>query len=104
MNEKLLESQPPATRYVSIPIEIEAKQWDGTLDGGRPIIDWAGADADIRWTNEDPQRLIIRTLEGEMKASPTDWIIKGTEGEFYPCKDTVFRRKYRPHYTMLSQR
>lgn len=25
---------------------------------------------------------------------PTDWLMQGMEGEFYPCKDSVFRRKY----------
>lgn len=95
MSETLPESARQPTRFASIPVTITAMQWDGTLDGGRPIIDWAGADADIRWTNETPQRLIIRTLEGDMRANPGDWIIQGTEGEFYPCKDSVFQRKYR---------
>lgn len=102
MAETLLESSDPSTRYVSIPVEIDARQWDGTRESARTIIDWAGADADIRWTNETPQRLVVRTLEGEMKANPTDWIIRGTEGEYYPCKDSVFRRKYRKPTTGIG--
>lgn len=82
--------------YTSIPVTIEARRWDGTIDSGRAIIDWAG-EAEIRWTNETPQRLRIYTLEGEMAANPGDWIIKGTLGEYYPCKDAVFQAKYRPH-------
>ncbi len=39
--------------------------------------------------------LDIKTLEGVMHASPGDWIITGTEGEQYPCKPSVFARKYR---------
>jgi hypothetical protein len=39
--------------------------------------------------------LIVLTLEGEMVAEPGRWIIRGTEGEFYPCIDTVFQRKYK---------
>lgn len=42
------------------------------------------------------QFLIIATPEGEMRANFGDWIIRGTEGEFYPCKDSVFKRKYEP--------
>lgn len=38
----------------------------------------------------------IRTLEGIMHAKPGDWIIRGTEGELYPCKPSVFERKYEP--------
>lgn len=103
MPETLLEFPDPSTPYVSIPVEINAKQWDGTRESARKIIDWAGEDADIRWTNETPQRLIVRTLEGEMKANPTDWIIRGTEGEHYPCKDTVFQRKYRKRPTPSTE-
>lgn len=40
--------------------------------------------------------LFIHTLEGDMKASPGDWIIKGLRGEFYPCKPDVFEQKYEP--------
>lgn len=40
--------------------------------------------------------LYIDTLEGRMLAEFGDWIIKGTEGEFYPCKDVVFKKKYEP--------
>lgn len=38
--------------------------------------------------------LEIRTLEGTMKASCGDWIIKGINGEFYPCKPDIFEKTY----------
>lgn len=38
--------------------------------------------------------LIIQTKEGEMKAMPNDWIIKGVNGEFYPCKPDIFEKTY----------
>jgi len=38
--------------------------------------------------------LLIPTLEGDMKAMPNDWIIKGVNGEFYPCKPDVFHKTY----------
>lgn len=38
--------------------------------------------------------LIIETLEGDMIASPCDYIIKGVKGEFYPCKPDVFEQTY----------
>ncbi len=38
--------------------------------------------------------LIISTLEGEMKAMPGDWIIRGVSGEFYPCKPDIFEKTY----------
>ena len=36
----------------------------------------------------------IKTLEGTMWAKKGDWIIKGVNGEFYPCKDDIFKKTY----------
>ena len=38
--------------------------------------------------------VIITTLEGDLTASPGDWIIKGVKGEFYPCKPDIFEATY----------
>jgi hypothetical protein len=38
--------------------------------------------------------LIIKTLEGDMRASIGDWIIKGVQGELYPCKPDIFEKTY----------
>jgi hypothetical protein len=38
----------------------------------------------------------IPTLEGNMKAQMNDWIIKGVNGEFYPCKPDIFEKTYEP--------
>lgn len=40
--------------------------------------------------------VIIHTLEGDMIASPGDWIITGVAGEQYPCKPDIFERTYGP--------
>ena len=40
--------------------------------------------------------IIIRTLEGDMRADDGDWIIKGVKGEFYPCKPDIFAATYEP--------
>jgi hypothetical protein len=39
---------------------------------------------------------VIATLEGAMKCSIGDWIIKGANGEFYPCKPDIFEKTYEP--------
>ena len=36
----------------------------------------------------------IYTLEGNLKAQPNYWIIKGIKGEFYPCKPDIFEQIY----------
>lgn len=41
--------------------------------------------------------LIINTLEGDMKASPGDYIITGVNGEKYPCKPDIFEKTYKEY-------
>ena len=38
--------------------------------------------------------LFINTLEGEMRVNPMDYVIKGVNGEFYPCKPDIFEQTY----------
>ena len=42
----------------------------------------------------DNQTLLIPTLEGQMTASKGDWIIKGVNNEYYPCKPDIFKKTY----------
>jgi len=37
---------------------------------------------------------IVKTLEGVMTATEGDFIIKGVQGEFYPCKPDIFEKTY----------
>lgn len=43
---------------------------------------------------ESKSGLYIRTLEGDMHVTPGDYIIKGVQGEFYPCKPDIFKQTY----------
>jgi len=40
------------------------------------------------------ERIEIMTLEGSMRASVGDYIIKGVQGELYPCKPDIFKQTY----------
>lgn len=42
------------------------------------------------------EKIEIETLEGIMTASIGDYIIKGVQGEFYPCKPDIFKATYEP--------
>ena len=42
------------------------------------------------------QVMMIKTLEGEVVASIGDYIIKGINGEIYPCKPDIFEKTYDP--------
>ncbi len=39
-------------------------------------------------------QLFIETLEGRMEARVGDWVIKGVNGELYPCKPDIFEATY----------
>lgn len=75
-------------KYRKKPVVIEAIQWDGM--NYDELGDWMGMSA----TCEIDGCFLIPTLEGEMRASPGDWIIKGVQGEFYPCKPDIFAATY----------
>ena len=71
------------------PVVIEAMLYDGSdID---PILDFGNHEDVI--CNEEGQ-LFAKTLEGDMKISPGDWVIKGIKGEFYPCKPDIFEATY----------
>lgn len=42
----------------------------------------------------DSEGIVISTSEGDMLASPLDWIICGVNGEYYPCKPDIFAKTY----------
>jgi hypothetical protein len=44
--------------------------------------------------DDKPAFIAIDTLEGTMKASSGDFIIRGVQGEFYPCKPDIFKATY----------
>ena len=80
-------------KYRKKPVIIEAFQHDGTLESANDIGRWCGA---IHWWSESDNAFVlnIETLEGVMKASSGDYIIKGIKGEFYPCKSDIFESSY----------
>jgi len=40
--------------------------------------------------------IVVKTLEGRMRANPGDWVVRGTKGELYPIKDHIFVEMYEP--------
>lgn len=81
------------------PVVIEARQYDGTLDCARRIINWVHqgtpAEANVIISHH-PRGLRIRTLEDELTATTGDWIIRSVKGEFYACKPDIFEATYEP--------
>lgn len=88
-------------KFVTKPCEIEAIQWTGNTT---EILEFCGEHAsydvnDAAWQvgkGAPVEYLTIHTLEGDVQAQRNDFIIKGTHGEFYPCKPDIFMTKYEP--------
>lgn len=82
-------------KYRKKPIVIEAVQFNRinlneVLNfAGKTIVEYGCAR-----TPNAKAYCIIKTLEGEMKATEGDYIIKGVQGEFYPCKPDIFEATY----------
>ena len=90
------------TMYRKRPITISAIPFDGTETSAAAIGDWMAAHGqpgissfEIE-SNGVPSSFKIKTLEGDMTASPGDYVIRGIHGEFYPCKPDIFAESYEP--------
>ena len=90
-------------KYRKKPVVIEAVQlrwdtWDemcdfadvGELADGKPEGTSTFQGAGLR----NGLGLMIPTLEGPMIARENDWVIKGVQGELYPCKPDIFEATY----------
>jgi len=75
------------------PVVVEAMQFTGQ----NALAVWVFMGRDDLARNPDLHATdcpIIHTLEGDLHASPGDWIIRGVKGEFYPCKPDIFAATY----------
>lgn len=77
------------------PVVIEAWQFESERFMAQPL--WlhnAIKSGFIFYQGGAHPRYTIETLEGQMTASPGDWIIRGVKGEIYPCKPDIFAATY----------
>ena len=98
-------------KYIKKQVVVEAIQWDGTLEKALEISRIDGLNSIIEYystktviigestsnsvnTSEEIKSFKIKTLEGDMNVSKGDYIIKGIKGEFYPCKEDIFKKTY----------
>lgn len=76
-------------KYRKKPVVIEAMQFIG--GNLKDCLEFIGDKARY---DQDCCAIVIKTLEGEMLAMGDDWIIKGVNGEFYPCEPDIFKKTY----------
>ena len=78
-------------KYRKKPVVIEAMQF--TEETKDQVFNFVRCNSVAEFKNREPV-LRIQTLEGDMTARFGDWIIKGVQGEFYPCKPDIFEQTY----------
>ena len=87
------------TKFRKKPVVIEAMQVLDDLRNHVEIRRWAesttpeGEQIPVSITAFD-STMVIHTLEGDMRASIDDYVIRGVQGEFYPCKPDIFEATY----------
>ena len=96
------------TKYRKKPVVVEAVQLLNTYDSIKECIEFTRG-TKINGDNDPKEEyrlhmyaniirteggINISTLEGDMKASFGDFIIKGVNREFYPCKPDIFEKTY----------
>ncbi|CAM0076263.1 hypothetical protein VPHK391_0073 [Vibrio phage K391] len=96
----------PVIKATKKPVTIEAIQWTG--ENLEELINFTGkSDGFDEWfpTWDDYEKHVaneeytfkVIALEGSMTAHVGDYIIKGVQGEFYPCKPEIFNATYNIH-------
>lgn len=92
-------------KYRKKPIIVEAFKYDGDLissDGKYYVPQWAAEAFETGVLHypipespmHPPCELYVKTLEGDMHVSVGDYVIRGVNGELYPCKPDVFEKTY----------
>ena len=104
------------------PVTIEAMRLTGTTADCHAVMSWMEANLypflvgdalkpeTLRYRDQTPADdstpdkgiwidpangdLMVRTLEGDMRAPYGHWIIRGVQGEFYAIEDSIFRETY----------
>jgi hypothetical protein len=95
-------------KYTKKPVTIEAIQW--TKENLPIIKEWLGENlaqlsSEERYKNPEHHWVIRDYLEGDMKITEGDFIIRGVKGEFYPCKPDIFYATYNgPHHRRIRPR
>jgi hypothetical protein len=78
-------------KYRKKPVVIDAVQIAG--DNDDELLAFLGEHT-VPFEMVGDHELVIHTLEGDMRAAPGDWIIRGVAGEHYPCKPDIFEQTY----------
>ena len=82
-------------KYIKKPVIVEAFCWNDLKRRPKWYFE-AIEDGTIIIANNPTQQSVaqIKTFEGLINVSLTDYIIKGVQNEIYSCKYSIFKQNY----------
>lgn len=81
-------------KYRKKPIVIEADQFVVFRQSENPTSKTVNGVLFPVYNDDKGFHIFIPTLEGIMRADNLDWVIRGINGELYPCKPDIFEKTY----------
>jgi hypothetical protein len=96
-------------KYRKKPVVVEAWRWMFSTEQepapawiNNALGQWPKIGGIAFWPDGNPYisdwsfkpHIEVVTLEGIMRAQPSDYIIRGVNGELYPCKSDIFDVTY----------
>ena len=85
-------------KYRKKPVIVEARKFETNNDPDSVNINglvlWMNQGSPTMHAWHNGTDIYIFTMEGELRAQVGDWIIRGVNGEFYPCKPHIFEKTY----------
>jgi len=81
--------------YNTLPVTVEAHQWDGSKQGALAIVDWVishGRSARYHGVHE----IYIDGDTGALLVEEGDWIIRDNRGKFFIRTAEAFNEIYQP--------
>ena len=82
------------TAYQTVPLPVEARQWDGTVSSYNALREWLGAERLTHRTFHTRWELLVHRDHGTAILAPYDWIITYPDGTLSVCDRAAFATRY----------
>jgi hypothetical protein len=87
-------------QFTTKPVEVEARQWDGTRANANELIAWVQSAGLLAFFDDsqfpDALYVVVNTSTGPAYASPTDWIVVWPPGSARVLKEQELTAGFDP--------
>ena len=81
-------------KYRMLPVVVEAMQWFGSLDDVELLWTWMSLYGDQQYFFGHKEKYYMTVDNENIEIEINDYIIRGQNGKFYPCKPNIFWKTY----------